>query len=201
MAITQTKTQNEFLVRWNDAGVLSGGHVIFREAIVKDGVEISSKMGDAIPVAMAGASGFPLTQILDLIHISALADNEAKAAEIATLKTAKTDADTARDGALAEKDAKTAEIAALTAQLAAMQPPADSFTRKAIKVALSDAGLLDSFDVLISDPQDGPQKLAMIAWEEDDAFTQTSPALVLTFARMALTEAQIAALFVAAAKL
>ena len=189
------------MARWDDAGNLLGAHVVFREAAVKDGVEISSKYGDVLPVSLAGGAGFPLAQILSALNTSAIVDSEEKAAEIATLKTAKADADTARDAAVAEKDGKAAEVAALTAQLAALQPPVDSFSRKAIKVALSDASLLDSFETTVADPQDGAQKLAMIAWEEDDAFTQTSPALVLTFPRMKLTNEQIAALFVAAAKL
>ena len=201
MALTKTKTPYEFLARWDDAGILRGAHVVFREAIIDAGVEISSKIGDAMPVSLAGGAGFPLAQILSALNTSAIVDSEAKTAEIATLKTAKADADTARDAAVAEKDGKAAEVAELTAQLAALQPPIDSFSRKAIKVALSDAGLLDQFEATISDPQDGPQKLAMISWEEDDTFTQTSPALVLTFARMKLTSEQIAALLVAAALL
>ena len=201
MAIELKKTPYEFMARWDDAGNLLGAHVVFREAAVKDGVEISSKYGDVLPVSLAGGAGFPLAQILSALNTSAIVDSEAKAEEIATLKTAKADADTARDEALAEKDGKNAEVAALTAQIAAMQPPVDSFSRKQIKVALSDASLLDSFETAVADPQDGPQKLAMISWEEDDTFSKTSPALVLTFARMTLTEAQIAALFVAAALL
>lgn len=201
MAITQTKTPYEFLARWDDAGNLRGAHVVFREAIIDAGVEISSKIGDAMSVSLAGGAGFPLAQILSALNTSAIVDSEAKAAEIAALKTAKTDADTARDGALAEKDAKTAEIAALTSQLAAMQPPVDSFSRKAIKVALSDAGLLDQFEAAIGDPQDGDDKMALISWQEDDVFTQTSPALTRTFTRMKLTNEQIDALFVTAAKL
>ena len=198
MAIELKKTPYEFMARWDDAGNLLGAHVVFREAAVKDGVEISSKYGDVLPVSLAGGAGFPLAQILSALNTSAIVDSEAKAEEIATLKTAKADADTARDEALAEKDGKNAEVAALTAQIAAMQPPVDSFSRKQIKVALSDASLLEPFETMIANPQDGPQKLAMIAWEEDDAFTKTSPALVLTFARMKLTAEQIAALFVAA---
>ena len=183
------------------SGNLRGAHVVFREAIIDAGVEISSKIGDAMPVSLAGGAGFPLAQILSALNTSAIVDSEAKTAEIATLKTAKADADTARDAAVAEKDGKAAEVAELTAQLAALQPPVDSFSRKAIKVALSDAGLLDSFETMVADPQDGAQKLAMISWQEDDSFTKDSPVMALTFARMKLTTEQIAALFIAAAKL
>ena len=74
MSITKTKTPHEFLVRWNDSGSLSGAHVAFREAISEDGTEISSKFLAPEPVAIGGNAGFPLADVLDAIHTTALAD-------------------------------------------------------------------------------------------------------------------------------
>lgn len=73
-------------------------------------------------------------------------------------------------------------------------------SRKAIKVALSDAGLLESFEATVSDPLDSAGKMALISWQEDDSFTKDSAVMVLVLERMALSDAQKTALFVAAAK-
>ena len=119
-------------------------------------------------------------------HVSALRD---KVTDL-TAKVSAADSDKA-----SAVSVLTEQVAALTAQLAVLQPTVDAFSRKSIKVALSDASLLDTFEAVISDPQDSEQKLAMISWQEDAVFTKTSPALVLTFDRMKLTEEQISALF------
>lgn len=113
MSITKTKTPNEFLVRWDDAGALKGAHIVFREAITEDGAELSSKLLPAQGVALAGSAGFPLQDVIDAITASALASNEAQAAEIVTLKADKEAAEKARDEALAQAEALQAQIDAM----------------------------------------------------------------------------------------
>ena len=188
-----TSKLNSLFLRWNgDTGVFQGAQCT-RFIVVTDdaGNEVSRGESKPFSVGEAIAGSLPLAQIIGEANASLLVTVEAKVTEITALKTA---AKPNEDALVAAH----AQVAELTAQLAALQPPVDSFSRKQIKVALSGAGLLDQFETTISDPQDGPQKLAMISWEEDDAFTATSPALVLTFARMKLTTEQTTALFVAA---
>lgn len=110
----QVNTPHEFLVRWNDAGALQGAHIVYRQAFTNDaGAEEFSKFGDPASVALTDAT--LLSAISGDINAAALADNDAKAAQIATLTADKAAADTARDAALAERDT-------LAGQLAAMQP-------------------------------------------------------------------------------
>lgn len=72
----------EFLVRWDHhTGVLKGAHVK-----VYDNVEMSE--GDAQPVAVAGASGFPLGEILTAVELKAIVAMEAAQAELAAEKAA-----------------------------------------------------------------------------------------------------------------
>ena len=187
-----TSKLNSLFLRWNgDTGVFQGAQCT-RFIVVTDdaGNEVSRGESKPFSVGEAIAGSLPLAQIIGEANASLLETVETKGTEIATLKAAAKP----NEDALA---AAHAQVVALTEQLDALQPAADSFSRKASKVALSDAGLLDQFETTISDPQDGAQKLAMISWEEDDTFTATSPALVLTFARMKLTAEQIAALFAA----
>lgn len=190
-----TNKLNSLFLRWNGALGIYQGAQCTRFVISSDDAGRELFRGESAPFPVTEAvtaDGYLLSQVIGEATTALLVAVETKDAEIATLKAAAKP----NEDALA---AANAEVAALTAQLAAMQPPINSFSRKAIKVALSDAGLLESFETTISNPQDGPQKLAMISWEEDDTFSKTSPALALTFARMALTGAQIAALFVAIA--
>lgn len=110
------------------------------------------------------------------------------------------------DGLTSNADAITQAVALCQELL--KQPIDDSqpiqlfaVSRKAIKVALSDAGLLESFEATVSNPLDSAGKMALISWEEDDSFTKDSPVMVLVLGRMTLTDAQKTALFVAAASL
>ena len=115
MPITKSQTPNEFLVRWSDAGQIQGAHIVFRETLIEDGTELTSRLLPAQPVALAGASGFPLADVLAEVQASALATIEARDAENATLKADKEAADRARDDALAQ-------VAALQEQFDAINP-------------------------------------------------------------------------------
>lgn len=99
MAIQKITRPYEFLARWRD-GVLAGAHIGFIEEVVEDGQVLSQKVLDVMPVAVAGATGFPLADILTQLQADAI---------------------TERDAALAEKTALQAQLAETAAQLEAAQ--------------------------------------------------------------------------------
>ena len=72
----------EFMVRWDRDGRLAGAHVQFRYVTATDaGAFVGEFVGAAEPVAAAGASGFPLHDILPEVQAAALATLEAVTAE------------------------------------------------------------------------------------------------------------------------
>lgn len=76
-----TKHPYEFLVRWDRDGRLAGAHVQFRYVTVDDGAVVGEFVGAAEPVGLAGASGFPLADILPAIQAAAIAALESVTAE------------------------------------------------------------------------------------------------------------------------
>lgn len=87
----------EFLVRFDhQTGVLKGAHCKVFDSV-------KGKEGDAQPVAIAGASGFPLSEILTAIETGAIAAMEEANANLA---------------------AEQAAHAATKAELAALKAPA-----------------------------------------------------------------------------
>ena len=72
-----TKHAYEFLVRWDRDGHLSGAHAQFR-FVTRDetGAVQGEFLGPAEPVAIAGAAGFPLADILSDMQAAALAELE-----------------------------------------------------------------------------------------------------------------------------
>lgn len=72
----------EFMVRWDGNGRLAGAHAQFRYVTTADdGTLIGEFVGAAEPVAVAGANGFPLADILSDIQAAALASLQAVTAE------------------------------------------------------------------------------------------------------------------------
>ena len=120
MALAKTTTPYEFLARWTN-GTLAGAHVRFLETITDDGVVLSQKEGNAIPVALAGGAGFPLSEILSTLQADAIAERDAATA--------------AKDAAVAALAAKDAEIAALEAQVAELTPVPPTDPREIAKAA------------------------------------------------------------------
>jgi hypothetical protein len=95
------KRPYEMLIRWNADGVLAGAHVQHR-FITTDGASVIGEfLGQAEPLTIQNAAGFPLGDIL----------NEAQAEALAAYGTV-----------LAERDAALARNAELEAQIAALQP-------------------------------------------------------------------------------
>lgn len=125
MAITKTTTPYEFLARWKD-GALAGAHVKFLETITDNGVVVSQREGDPKAVAVAGASGFPLEDILTTLQAQAITERDAAIAAKSTAETALATAANAHEletttntAALVAKDAT---IASLQAQIEALTP-------------------------------------------------------------------------------
>ena len=208
MTITQSKTPNEFLVRWSDAGVIQGAHIVFREAITEDGAELSSKILPAQPVSLAGEAGFPLGDVLDILQSDALGTLEAKDAEIATLKAdaekAKTDAAQALSAMTAERDAAIAQAAALQAQIDAAAPPTvngvpQSITMRQARLALLGAGKLSLVDAAIDSMPEPQKSAARIEWEYSNEVQRNNGFVAALGPALGMTEEQIDQLFIAAA--
>lgn len=101
MAIEKITRPYEFLARWRD-GVLAGAHIGFIEEVVEDGQVLSQKVLDVMPVAVAGATGFPLTDILTQLQADAIAERDAAVAANTTLQASLAEATAALEAAQAE---------------------------------------------------------------------------------------------------
>lgn len=86
MALTKSTIEHEFLFRWDEQGNPKGCHIAYREAILENGVEISSKFLDPRPVQLSDAE--KLAEIGASINASVLADNAAKSQQLAEAKAA-----------------------------------------------------------------------------------------------------------------
>lgn len=194
MPITKSKTPNEFLVRWSDSGVIQGAHIVFRESVIEDGEELSSKMLPAQPVSLAGEAGFPLADVLNILQADALATIDAKDAEIATLKA---DAEKAKTDAAAEK----ARADSLQAQIDAAAPPTvngvpQSITKKQGRAQLKAEGLLAAVEGYIASlPADDDTRMA---YEDAGVWVRTDPSVLGMMALLKKSDADADAFFVAA---
>ena len=86
MAYSETKTPYEFLIRWDNSGVIQGAHIAFLETVLKDGVIVTQTQSTVESVEIAGQLGFPLADVLSQIHIDALKKVDVLKAEIEVLK-------------------------------------------------------------------------------------------------------------------
>lgn len=198
MALAQTKTPYEFLARWDDAGVFKGAHISFIDRIMDGETVLSVKVGDAQPVSLAGEQGFPLADVLDAMHASVLADNDAKAAQITTLTVDKTAADQAKTAAESARDAAMAEKQALADQLLEYESPADVngvpewvYKSQAYK-AMTVSGVFDTFrGALVAAAEQGVQgKLALIDFDTAARFYRNHPTVALMIQSGLLTAVQ-----------
>ena len=114
MAIIKQQTPYEFLVRWKD-GAVAGAHIRFLERIVENGVVISEKEGDAIPVSMAGGAGFPIADILTTLQVTALSN-------LASEKSAKETSETSLEKAKSDLAESEAQVVTMQAQIDAATP-------------------------------------------------------------------------------
>lgn len=126
MALQVKQVPYEFLARWDKTtGALAGAHVKLLTSVVDStGVQAAQYLeGDAQPIATAiGDVGFPLTQVLDALHIATLetmqADKLAFDAQVAELTATHDAAKTDLQAQLAEA---TSNSQALQAELTRVQ--------------------------------------------------------------------------------
>lgn len=197
MPIIKSKTPNEFLVRWSDAGVIQGAHIVFREAVIEDGEELSSKMLPAQPVSLAGEAGFPLAGVLDILQSDALSTIEAKDAEIAALKA---DAEKARADAAAEK----ARADGLQAQIDAAGPAVVNGVPQSITPAQGETqllreNLLDTVRAILAH-ESTPEEMK-IAFARATEWQRQSPIMLAMMGVLKKTDAEADAFFSAAAQI
>lgn len=115
MALTKTKTPYEVLIRWNpESGEMVGAHVVWVTRIFENGDRISEIVEPAQAVAVAGAAGFPLADILEQVHVDALA-------RIDTVEGEKTDMKAAADAEAARAITAETSLAKVTKELDAMK--------------------------------------------------------------------------------
>ncbi len=195
MTITKSQTPNEFLVRWSDAGQIQGAHIVFREAVIEDGVELSSRLLPAQPVALAGEVGFPLGDVLAEVQSSALATIEARDAALTQAQADLAAAQSALAASQAAQAELQAKLDALTGGVIDGVP--QQVTAFQAKAALLDAGLLPQVESIMA--QDSTPALAKLAWATAQVFNRSSPTVAAMASALGLTDAQIDALFVAGA--
>jgi hypothetical protein len=83
---TENRTPNEFLVRWNNEGVIQGAHVGWLDTVLKDGVVLTQSETNVESVAVGLIDGFPLTDILTQLQVDCVLERETLLLEIQTLK-------------------------------------------------------------------------------------------------------------------
>jgi hypothetical protein len=180
MSIIKTTTPYEFLARWKN-GALAGAHVKFLETITDDGAVVSQREGDPMSVAVAGAAGFPLDDILSALQADAIAERDAAVAAKATAEAALSAATTTHTAALAAKDAA---IAALEAQVAELAPPTvngvpQSVTALQAIQALILRGKIGLVQPAIDAIQDTTQRMLIQAeWDRSKSFNRQRPSLI-----------------------
>src|SRR5574343_30442 len=204
MPITKSQTPNEFLVRWSDAGQIQGAHIVFREAVVEDGTELTSRLLPAQPVAMAGAAGFPLADVLADVQASALATIEARDAEIAALKATQPTSEAERDASLVRADA-------LQAQFDAIHPPAvngvpQQVTRRQAKTLMEltphPTGNLWLAALAAAEAiPDAQTRIVTVNYLMETLHFEYPQVLTMAQSLLGMTAAQVDQMFIAAAKL
>jgi hypothetical protein len=83
---TENRTPNEFLVRWNNEGLIQGAHVGWLDTVLKDGVVLSQTETNVESVAVGLSEGFPLADILTQLQVDFVLERETLLLEIQTLK-------------------------------------------------------------------------------------------------------------------
>ena len=179
---TETKQPYELLVRWDHAGAIAGAHVGFRTITTKDGVVIADKPDDVMPVAVGGAAGYPLADILGQLQIDALARIDALTADVAAA------------------NALAARATELQAQIDALTPASTedaTVDDLQIRLALSGVGLRTDVETAVAA---GDQTLK--DWyERAKKFKRHDPMVLALAAALNVTDEQLDALWALAASL
>lgn len=111
MALEKSVLPYEFLARWKD-GALSGVHVQFVTVLKEDGVIISQTPGDVLPIGEGIPKGFPMADILQKLHVDAIALSDTSVSEKLA---AEKSAEDSRERVAAVEAALDSAIKALTA--------------------------------------------------------------------------------------
>ena len=79
MALVEKQVPYEFLARWDQNGRFSGAHVQFATVITDDvtGEVKLQTPGKVMPVDVGAGQGFPISDILDQLHVDSIAQAEA----------------------------------------------------------------------------------------------------------------------------
>jgi len=88
---TETRKPYEFLIRWNNDGIIQGAHIAFLDTVLKDGEIINQTQSSVESVAIGEQIGFPLADVLSQLQIDALKQIDVLNAEIVALKAEKDD--------------------------------------------------------------------------------------------------------------
>jgi hypothetical protein len=194
MAITKTQAPYEFLARWK-GGVLVGAHIKMLTTIADGDTVLSVQEGDAMPVSLAGEAGFPLADALAALNTAALADGDAKAAQIATLTGQCTQFAADRDAAIADKQALAAQLNAL--QPAAINGVPQTMHKWQALIGLRRDGLHDGVVAFLATLSPEAQDL----WNESTMVERGSPLFVIAKTRLGWTDAQIDDMYVRYSKI
>lgn len=85
---------HEFLVRWNDEGKLQGAHIVFLGKVLdSNGKVLAAQPMPPQAIALGQSEGFPLSEVLDQLHITALVEIEALKQQVETLTRQKEELD------------------------------------------------------------------------------------------------------------
>lgn len=205
MAITETRTPYEFLARWDEkTGAFKGAHIQFYDAVLRDGVLLTGSPSKAFGVGDGMA--FPLADIMGAVTADALAMVDAQAVQITALTADKTAADAARDAAVAQ-------AADLQAQIAALQPPVDvngvpqSVPRRQAKTVMeltphaTHGDLWQAALAAANAIEDRAARIVTVNYLIESLYFEHPKVSQLAMGLLGMTQDQVDALFVAAAKL
>jgi len=208
-------------VVWDETGKLKGAAYYEQDVIRDDGVIISVKQGDAQPVAVLDHKGVDVAGIIGRIGQDAIALAESKDAELRAAQADVQRLTGERDGIQSRVAALDAEANALRAEIEAMKAPKPIMREQLAvyqttkddngvpqrvpmadaQIVLLRAGLLqkvqDALDAMPSPEGDE----ARIRWAKDQYIRRDNPLVVSVQGALGMTDADIDALFVAAAKL
>lgn len=208
-------------VVWDETGKLKGAAYYEQDVIRDDGVIISVKQGDAQPVAGLDHKGVDVAGIIGRIGQDAIALAESKDAELRAAQADVQRLTGERDGIQSRVAALDAEANALRAEIEAMKAPKPIMREQLAvyqttkddngvpqrvpmadaQIVLLRAGLLqkvqDALDAMPSPEGDE----ARIRWAKDQYIRRDNPLVVSVQGALGMTDADIDALFVAAAKL
>ncbi|MBL4833665.1 MAG: hypothetical protein JKY26_06775 [Pseudomonas sp.] len=182
MAITEERKPYEFLARWDrETGLLAGSHIVFSDAVLRDGVLISETLAPAQPV---GDAGFPLQQLLDQVTTDALTAVSALQVEKAALQSEK--AELQRQ--LSERpESPSSELA-----------PGEVTMRQA-RLALHIRGILPAVQPAIDQLPEPDRTAAQIEWEYSQTVERDRPFVITLCQLLGIADEQRYELFAYAA--